>query len=142
MYALSSHDDDFELPSPSPPFVPNEETPKLDGNDKIQFLSNAEEEVVSVRSKPLQRRETVIETEIGDDHPKICVRLPPIMQIVLKKKSTPITLITFFVFDFILFLQLSTNLVFGPRHVLLQSQISLFFSCFIFGLLFDTLGRK
>ena len=52
------------------------------------------------------------------------------------------SVVTCFVYDFILFIILSINLIFHDESVLPRSEFCLIFSSLIFGFLFDILGRK
>lgn len=51
-------------------------------------------------------------------------------------------MITCFVYDFVIFIILSINLIFHDENVLPRTEVSLIFSCIIFGFLFDMQGRK
>ncbi|CDW86857.1 UNKNOWN [Stylonychia lemnae] len=68
--------------------------------------------------------------------------LPKMFQLELKRNVTQMTLVTCFVYDFVIFLILAINLNFGQQGLLQQTELSLAFSCLMFGFMFDLLGRK
>jgi len=74
--------------------------------------------------------------------PVIFTCLPRNFRISLKYKVCPQTMVTCYVFDFIIFLMMVINLTFGPQGHIFEIEIGILTSALYFGVLYDVMGRK
>ena len=64
------------------------------------------------------------------------------MQIHLKRDVSMMTMLTCLIYDLALFLIFSVNTIYHDESILTMTELSLLFSCLLFGLLFEIVGRK
>jgi MFS family permease len=74
----------------------------------------------------------------------MCRCLPKSMRIHLKKRVSYMSMIACFMYDLALFLIFAVNIMFHDSKKLdfAMTELSLLVSCFIFGILFEIVGRK
>jgi MFS family permease len=73
---------------------------------------------------------------------KMCRSLPAKMRIHLKKGVTEMSMYTCFMFDLALFLIFSVNIMYHDDDIFAMTELSLLGSCFLFGFMFEIVGRK
>jgi hypothetical protein len=64
------------------------------------------------------------------------------MRVHLKKRVSPMSMISVFMYDFALFMIFAVNIMFHSDTNFASTELSLFGSCFFFGILFEIVGRK
>jgi MFS family permease len=65
------------------------------------------------------------------------------MRIHLKKNVSYMSMTACFMYDFALFLIFAVNILFHDKNLdFAMTELSLLVSCFIFGILFEIVGRK